>query len=124
MRGPRAAQRQSDSGSATVARAADAPPQLQLKGSGPTPYSRHAEGRAVLRSSIREFLCSEHMWGLGVPTTRAATLVVSDTTVLRDPMYDGNLIRERCAVVLRLAPTCVAAPARGRGGDRGTAARG
>ena len=46
-----------------------------------TPYSRRSEGRAVLRSSIREYLCSEAMWALGIPTTRAASLVVSDTIV-------------------------------------------
>lgn len=79
--------------------------ELQLKGAGLTPFSRHADGRAVLRSSIREFLCSEHMWALGVPTTRAATLVVSETTTVRDPMYNGNPVEEKCAVVLRLAPT-------------------
>jgi len=49
-----------------------------------TPYSRRSDGRAVLRSSIREFLCSEAMWALGIPTTRAASLVVSDTTVQWD----------------------------------------
>ncbi len=54
---------------------------LQLKGAGLTPYSRSADGRAVLRSSIREFLCSEAMWALGIPTTRAASLTVSDSTV-------------------------------------------
>jgi len=58
-----------------------APMQLQLKGAGLTPYSRHADGRAVLRSSLREFLCSEHMHALNIPTTRAATLVASDSKV-------------------------------------------
>lgn len=53
--------------------------ELQLKGSGLTPYSRQGDGRKVLRSSIREFLCSEALWGLGVPTTRAATVITSDT---------------------------------------------
>ena len=52
--------------------------ELQLKGAGPTPYSRGADGRAVLRSSIREYLCSEAMHGLGIPTTRALALVGSD----------------------------------------------
>jgi len=52
-----------------------------LKGAGLTPYSRHADGRAVLRSSLREFLCSEHMHALNIPTTRAATLVASDSKV-------------------------------------------
>ena len=46
-----------------------------------TPYSRSADGRAVLRSSIREFLCSEAMWALGIPTTRAASLTISESTV-------------------------------------------
>ena len=53
---------------------------LQLKGAGLTPYSRTADGRAVLRSSIREFLASEAMFYLGVPTTRAASLIVSNET--------------------------------------------
>eukprot|EP00744_Colponema_vietnamica_P013158 GILI01018458.1.p1 GENE.GILI01018458.1~~GILI01018458.1.p1 ORF type:complete len:696 (-),score=147.99 GILI01018458.1:178-2265(-) len=79
--------------------------ELQLKGSGQTPYSRQADGRAVLRSSIREFLCSEHMHALRIPTTRAGSLVVSDSRVLRDPLYTGRAIMEPCAVVLRLSPT-------------------
>lgn len=79
--------------------------ELQLKGSGLTPYSRHADGRAVLRSSIREFLCSEHLWSLGIPTTRALSLVGSDSTVKRDPLYSGNVIDEECAIVCRVAPT-------------------
>jgi len=79
--------------------------ELQLKGSGPTPYSRFADGRAVLRSSVREFLCSEAMHYLGVPTSRAATLVVSDDPIPRDIFYNGNVKNERGAVVLRLAPT-------------------
>ena len=78
---------------------------LQLKGAGLTPYSRSADGRAVLRSSIREFLASEAMFYLGVPTTRAASLVVSEESkVMRDKLYDGNAIAEKCAVVLRVAP--------------------
>ena len=72
-----------------------------------TPYSRRSDGRAVLRSSIREFLCSEAMWALGIPTTRAASIVVSDTTVKRDRFYNGNVIDEKCAVVLRVAPTFI-----------------
>lgn len=79
--------------------------ELQLKGSGKTPYSRFGDGRAVLRSSVREFLCSEAMFHLGVPTSRAAALVVSNDTVMRDIFYDGHGQMERCAVVLRLAPT-------------------
>ena len=59
----------------------------------------------MLRSSIREYLCSEAMWALGIPTTRAASLIVTDTLADRDPFYNGNIIQERCAVVLRLAPT-------------------
>ena len=76
---------------------------LQLKGAGRTPFSRHADGRAVLRSSIREFLCSEAMHHLGIPSTRALSLVVSDTTVVRDMFYDGNPRDEKCAVVCRVS---------------------
>eukprot|EP00095_Tigriopus_kingsejongensis_P008406 maker-scaffold9_size846264-snap-gene-6.16 protein:Tk08406 transcript:maker-scaffold9_size846264-snap-gene-6.16-mRNA-1 annotation:"hypothetical protein LOTGIDRAFT_122035" len=79
--------------------------ELQLKGSGRTPYSRMGDGRAVLRSSVREFLCSEAMFYLGVPTSRAASLVVTDDPIPRDMFYNGNLKMERGAVVLRLAPT-------------------
>ncbi|XP_048806868.1 protein adenylyltransferase SelO-like isoform X2 [Lagopus muta] len=75
--------------------------ELQLKGSGKTPYSRNGDGRAVLRSSVREFLCSEAMHYLGIPTSRAASLVVSDDDVWRDQFYNGNIKKER--VVLRLA---------------------
>jgi uncharacterized protein YdiU (UPF0061 family) len=64
--------------------------ELQLKGAGPTPYSRTADGRAVLRSSIREFLCSEAMHHLGVPTTRALSLVGTGEQVERDMFYDGR----------------------------------
>ncbi|XP_048590420.1 protein adenylyltransferase SelO isoform X2 [Nematostella vectensis] len=77
--------------------------ELQLKGSGKTPYSRHGDGRAVFRSSVREFLASEAMHYLGVPTSRVASLVVSDEQVWRDQFYDGHPIREKAAVVLRLA---------------------
>jgi len=80
---------------------------LQLKGAGLTPYSRRADGRAVLRSSIREFLCSEAMWALGIPTTRAASLITSDSTVVRDKLYTGNAKHEKCAVVMRVAPTFI-----------------
>jgi len=79
--------------------------ELQLKGAGETPYSRFADGKAVLRSSIREYLCSEAMWALGIPTTRAASLVVTDTLADRDQFYNGNVIKEKCALVLRLSPT-------------------
>ncbi|XP_019363802.1 PREDICTED: uncharacterized protein LOC109291307 isoform X2 [Gavialis gangeticus] len=77
--------------------------ELQLKGSGKTPYSRDGDGRAVLRSSVREFLCSEAMHCLGIPTSRAASLVVSDDDVWRDQFYNGNVKKERGAVVLRVA---------------------
>ncbi|XP_074430510.1 protein adenylyltransferase SelO-like [Larus michahellis] len=77
--------------------------ELQLKGSGKTPYSRNGDGRAVLRSSVREFLCSEAMHYLGIPTSRAASLVVSDDDVWRDQFYNGNINKERGAIVLRLA---------------------
>ncbi|KAF6119524.1 hypothetical protein HJG60_010017 [Phyllostomus discolor] len=79
--------------------------ELQLKGAGPTPFSRQADGRKVLRSSIREFLCSEAMFHLGVPSTRAGACVTSQSTVVRDVFYDGNPKPEPCAVVLRIAPT-------------------
>ena len=81
--------------------------ELQLKGAGKTPYSRTADGRKVLRSSIREFLCSEAMHYLGVPTTRAGTCVTSDSRVVRDIFYNGNPIEERCTVISRIAPTFI-----------------
>ena len=80
---------------------------LQLKGAGPTPYSRSADGRAVLRSSMREFLCSEAMHHLGVPTTRALSLTLTGDQVVRDMFYDGNPPPEPGAVVCRVAPTFV-----------------
>jgi uncharacterized protein YdiU (UPF0061 family) len=79
--------------------------ELQLKGAGPTPYSRTADGRAVLRSSVREFLCSEAMHHLGVPTTRALSLVATGEPVLRDMFYDGHAEHEPGAVVCRVAPS-------------------
>uniref|UniRef100_A0A8C6WW32 Selenoprotein O n=1 Tax=Neogobius melanostomus TaxID=47308 RepID=A0A8C6WW32_9GOBI len=79
--------------------------EIQVKGAGLTPYSRQADGRKVLRSSIREFLCSEAMFFLGVPTTRAGSVVTSDSKVLRDINYNGHPRHERCSVVLRIAPT-------------------
>ena len=81
--------------------------ELQLKGSGRTPYSRFADGKAVLRSSIREFLCSEAMHHLGVPTTRALSLVTTGEMVTRDVMYDGNPAPEIGAVVCRVAPSFI-----------------
>ncbi|MDP7282002.1 MAG: protein adenylyltransferase SelO family protein, partial [Candidatus Poribacteria bacterium] len=80
---------------------------LQLKGAGPTPYSRTADGLAVLRSSIREFLCSEAMHHLGVPTTRALSLVTTGEDVVRDMLYDGNPRPEPGAIVCRVAPSFV-----------------
>ena len=79
--------------------------ELQLKGSGSTPYSRFADGKAVLRSSIREFLCSEAMYHLGVPTTRALSLVTTGEDVVRDIMYDGRAAPEPGAIVCRVAPS-------------------
>ena len=79
--------------------------ELQLKGAGPTPYSRHADGRAVLRSSLREFVCSEAMHALGVPTTRALSLVATGEGVVRDLLYDGHPREEPGAVVCRVAPS-------------------
>ncbi|HEY6881726.1 MAG TPA: YdiU family protein, partial [Polyangiales bacterium] len=79
--------------------------ELQLKGAGPTPYSRHADGRAVLRSSLREFLCSEAMHHLGIPTTRALSLVATGDSVVRDILYDGRPAPEPGAVVCRVAPS-------------------
>ncbi|MBC7884041.1 MAG: YdiU family protein [Saprospiraceae bacterium] len=80
---------------------------LQLKGAGPTPFSRFADGLAVLRSSVREFLCSEAMYYLGVPTTRALSLTLTGEEVLRDVMYNGNAAYEKGAVVCRVAPTFI-----------------
>ncbi len=78
----------------------DGPVELQWKGAGLTPYSRMGDGRAVLRSSIREFLCSEAMHGLGIPTTRALSVVGSDQGIVRETI-------ETAAVVIRMAPTFV-----------------
>ena len=76
------------------------PLELQLKGAGRTPYSRHADGRAVLRSSIREFLCSEAMAALGIPTTRALCITGSPQPVRREAV-------ETAAVVTRVAPSFI-----------------
>jgi uncharacterized protein YdiU (UPF0061 family) len=76
------------------------PWELQLKGSGPTPYSRRGDGRAVLRSSIREFLCSEAMFGLGIPTTRALCITGSKDLVYRETV-------ETASVVTRMAPSFI-----------------
>ena len=80
---------------------------LQLKGAGVTPYSRSADGLAVLRSSVREFLCSEAMHHLGVPTTRALSLVLTGEEVMRDMFYDGHPQLEPGAIVCRVAPSFV-----------------
>jgi uncharacterized protein YdiU (UPF0061 family) len=79
---------------------ANGPLEVQIKGAGKTPYSRMGDGRAVLRSSIREFLCSEAMAGLGIPTTRALCVTGSDMPVMREEM-------ETAAVVTRLAPSFI-----------------
>lgn len=81
--------------------------QIQLKGAGTTPYSRGADGFAVLRSSIREYLCSEAMYFLGVPTTRALSLVTTGDLVNRDILYNGNPQLEKGAIVCRIAPSFI-----------------
>lgn len=78
---------------------------VQLKGAGETPYSRTADGLAVLRSSIREYLCSEAMFHLGIPTTRALSLSLSGDQVLRDVLYNGNPAYEKGAIVSRISPS-------------------
>ncbi|NLR93562.1 protein adenylyltransferase SelO [Flammeovirga agarivorans] len=80
---------------------------VQLKGAGETPYSRSADGLAVLRSSIREYLMSEAMFHLGVPTTRALSLALSGDQVMRDVMYDGNSAYEKGAIVTRVSPSFI-----------------
>ncbi|MBS7566694.1 YdiU family protein [Mucilaginibacter sp. Bleaf8] len=79
--------------------------ELQLKGAGRTAYSRRADGRAVLRSSVREYLMSEAMHYLGVPTTRALSLVATGDQVVRDMFYDGRPAYEPGAIVCRTAPS-------------------
>jgi uncharacterized protein YdiU (UPF0061 family) len=81
------------------------PQEVQLKGAGQTPYSRQGDGRKVLRSSVREFLASEHMHALGIPTTRASCVVTSDSTTARDMFYSGEVVQERCSLVCRVAPS-------------------
>ncbi|MFB1021329.1 MAG: YdiU family protein, partial [Vicingaceae bacterium] len=80
---------------------------FQLKGAGPTPYSRRADGFAVLRSSIREYLCSEAMHHLGVPTTRALSLITTGDIVSRDILYNGNPKDELGAVVCRVSESFI-----------------
>lgn len=72
--------------------------ELQLKGSGPTPFSRGSDGRAVIRSTVREYLCSEAMHALGIPTTRALAMLISDEDVYRERL-------ERGALLVRMAPS-------------------
>ena len=80
---------------------------LQLKGAGPTPYSRTADGFAVLRSSVREFLCSEAMFHLGIATTRALSLSLTGDNVVRDMFYDGHAKAEPGAVVCRVSSSFI-----------------
>ncbi|MBB4806771.1 uncharacterized protein YdiU (UPF0061 family) [Chryseobacterium defluvii] len=77
--------------------------EIQWKGAGATPYSRHADGRAVLRSSVREYLMSEAMHHLGILTTRALSLCFTGENVVRDMMYNGNPKEEKGAVMIRMA---------------------
>ncbi|WP_298607762.1 YdiU family protein [uncultured Thiothrix sp.] len=74
--------------------------ELQLKGSGPTPFSRFSDGRAVIRSTVREYLCSEAMQALGIPTTRALCMLVSDEEVYRERLEQG-------ALLVRMSPSHV-----------------
>ncbi len=87
--------------------------EMQLKGGGPTPYCRGADGRAVLRSSMREFLVQEYMHALGVPTSRSLTLYVSQSETVRRPWYTENsrsfdpdiLVDDLTAITTRVAPS-------------------
>ncbi|MEM9101423.1 MAG: protein adenylyltransferase SelO family protein [Pseudomonadota bacterium] len=87
--------------------------EMQLKGGGPTPYCRGADGRAVLRSSIREFLAQEHMHALGIPTSRSLSLYVSKTETVTRPWYsEGSsnfdpdiMVSEPVAISTRVAPS-------------------
>ena len=89
--------------------------EMQLKGGGPTPYCRGADGRAVLRSSIREFLAQEHMYALGIPTSRSLSLYTSKTETVRRPWFrDGSyskdpevMIEEAVAISTRVAPSFI-----------------
>jgi len=89
--------------------------EMQLKGGGRTPYCRGADGRAVLRSSIREFLAQEHMHALGVPTSRSLSLYVSKTETVQRPWYSQGsrsenpdmLISEAVAISTRVAPSFI-----------------
>jgi len=87
--------------------------EMQLKGGGQTPYCRGADGRAVLRSSIREFLAQEHMHALGIPTSRSLTLYTSKTETVRRPWFNEHsrsrdpevMIEENVAITTRVAPS-------------------
>jgi uncharacterized protein YdiU (UPF0061 family) len=79
--------------------------EVQLKGAGLTPYSRTADGRAVLRSSLREYLCSEAVFHLGIPTTRALCCVLTGDDVLRDMFYRGEPKFEPGAITTRVSPS-------------------
>lgn len=81
--------------------------QIQLKGAGPTPYSRSGDGFAVLRSSVREFLISEAMHHLGIASTRALCLIETGENVLRDKLYNGNIAHEKGAIVCRVSPSFI-----------------
>lgn len=81
--------------------------EIQLKGAGRTVYSRQGDGKAVLRSSLREYLCSEYMFYLGVPSTRALSCMLTGENVDRDMFYDGNVRSEPGAVVTRIAPSFI-----------------
>ena len=89
--------------------------EMQLKGGGPTPYCRGADGRAVLRSSVREFLAQEYMHALGVPTSRSLSLFVSKTETVRRPWYSegsvsvdpDRIIEEPVAISTRVAPSFI-----------------
>lgn len=88
-----------------IANASGQKTELQWKGAGATPYSRHADGRAVLRSTVREYLMSEAMHHLGIPTTRSLSMSLTGEQVVRDMLYDGNAAYEKGAVMMRTAPS-------------------
>ncbi|MDH5232815.1 MAG: protein adenylyltransferase SelO family protein, partial [Gammaproteobacteria bacterium] len=89
--------------------------EMQLKGGGRTPYCRGADGRAVLRSSVREFLAQEHMFALGVPSSRSLSLYVSKTETVQRPWYSpgsrskdpDRLVSESAAISTRVAPSFI-----------------
>ncbi|RXJ94845.1 hypothetical protein CRV00_05800 [Malaciobacter molluscorum] len=89
--------------------------EMQLKGAGKTPYCRGADGRAILRSSVREFLVQEHMYALGVPTSRSLSLITSKTQNVTRPWYEKNsnswnpdvMVSEQVAISTRVAPSFI-----------------